>query len=229
MNFSTPIAELIYFSSPRYSDDVFDRLWHGTLEGFILPSVPISTLSNIDTQGSNDSYKLPAQVLRTAIQPASGYSVLSYEMANRDNGEYFKCYICFHFAEVEEVKEGELREFVIDVNERDYISEPITLEYLKPKSVCPNRTFQGQFSFTINATAKSTLLPILNAFDIYELLSFPSLPTHPADGALSLLSFSLIIIITSRKPVRCIGKLLKIKSKLILIPFTFFVKYVFFF
>ena len=29
--------------------------------------------------------------------------------------------------------------------------------------------------------------------------------------------------------MRCIGKLLKIKSKLILIPFTFFVEYVFFF
>ena len=35
--------------------------------------------------------------------------------------------------------------------------------------------------------------------------------------------------ITSRKPVRCTGKLLKIKSKLILILFTFFVEYVFFF
>ena len=29
--------------------------------------------------------------------------------------------------------------------------------------------------------------------------------------------------------MRCIGKLLKIKYKLILIPFTFFVEYVFFF
>ena len=36
-------------------------------------------------------------------------------------------------------------------------------------------------------------------------------------------------IITSRKPVWCTGKLLKIKSKLIWIPFTFFVEYVFFF
>jgi hypothetical protein len=33
----------------------------------------------------------------------------------------------------------------------------------------------------------------------------------------------------SHKPVRCIGKLLKIKSKLILIHFTSFVEYVFFF
>ena len=33
----------------------------------------------------------------------------------------------------------------------------------------------------------------------------------------------------SRKPVRCAGKLLKIKSTLILIPFTFFVEYDFIF
>ena len=32
---------------------------------------------------------------------------------------------------------------------------------------------------------------------------------------------------TSRKPVRCTRKLLKIKSKLILIPFTFFVEYIY--
>ena len=38
-----------------------------------------------------------------------------------------------------------------------------------------------------------------------------------------------IYIYTSRKPVRYTGKLLKIKSKLILILFTSFVKYVFFF
>ena len=39
---------------------------------------------------------------------------------------------------------------------------------------------------------------------------------------------SNIHILTSRKPVRCTGKLLKIKSKLILISFTFFVEFFFF-
>ena len=36
-----------------------------------------------------------------------------------------------------------------------------------------------------------------------------------------------LLIYTSRKPVQCTGKLLKIKSKLILIPFTFFVEFFF--
>ena len=43
------------------------------------------------------------------------------------------------------------------------------------------------------------------------------------------MTMSSTLIYTSRKPVRCTEKLLKIKSKLILIPFTYFVEYVFFF
>ena len=39
---------------------------------------------------------------------------------------------------------------------------------------------------------------------------------------------SILHYSTSRKLVRCTGKLLKIRSKLILIPFNSFVEYVFF-
>ena len=38
----------------------------------------------------------------------------------------------------------------------------------------------------------------------------------------------LSINYTSCKPMQCTGKLLKIKSKLILIPFTFFIEYIVF-
>ena len=53
-----------------------------------------------------------------------------------------------------------------------------------------------------------------------------TLPYMPHDRKMTMSSG---LIYTSHKPVRCTGKLLKIKSKLILIPFTFFVEYVFFF
>ena len=42
------------------------------------------------------------------------------------------------------------------------------------------------------------------------------------------MTMSSTLIYTSRKPVRCTEKLLKIKSKLILIPFTSFVDFFFF-
>ena len=40
---------------------------------------------------------------------------------------------------------------------------------------------------------------------------------------------TIVLLETSRKPMRCTGKLLKIKSKLILIPFTSIVEFFFFF
>jgi hypothetical protein len=172
----------IYFSSPRYPDDVFDRLWVPRSDGFISKLVSIDTYSDIDTNDSTNIYKLPAQVLSTAIKPASGYT-LRYDLGNYDQDSSYEYYVCFHFAEIEELKEGEIREFFIDVNEGNYISENITLEYLKPFSRCPNQTFEGHFSFTINATAKSNLPPLLNALEIYHVFSLPDLPTDPGDGA----------------------------------------------
>jgi hypothetical protein len=38
-----------------------------------------------------------------------------------------------------------------------------------------------------------------------------------------------LLVYNSRKPMQCTGKLLKIKSKLILIPFTSFVEYIYIF
>ena len=52
---------------------------------------------------------------------------------------------------------------------------------------------------------------------------------HKIVKKLTKSQISLVLYITNRKPVRCTGKLLKIKFKLILIPFTSFVEHVIFF
>ena len=52
--------------------------------------------------------------------------------------------------------------------------------------------------------------------------------TYFSDTNKFLLAFEYYLF-TSRKPIRCIGKLLKIKSKLILILFTSFVEYIYIF
>ncbi|KAK7826644.1 putative lrr receptor-like serine/threonine-protein kinase [Quercus suber] len=145
----------------RYEDDVYDRLWLS--RSTLLNWVPINTSSVINTQDSNDSYQLPAQVLRTAVQPPSGHNALTYVSSygtnNPCNGD--KYYVCFHFAEIAKPTQGKKREFIIDVEGGNYTSEPITLEYLKPLSICPQngQPFEGHFSFSINATMESGLPP----------------------------------------------------------------------
>ena len=155
------------FSYPRYKSDVYDRMWYSnrTLSNWI----PTNNSLAIDMQGSNDSYKLPLEVLRNAVQPPSGYHALRFEDDTSD--DVFRHYICFHFAEIEKLPQGKKREFIIDVNGGNYISEPIMLDHLKPLSICLNQIFKGHFSFSINATARSDLPPILNAFELYYVTS----------------------------------------------------------
>jgi hypothetical protein len=174
----------ISFSFLRYKDDVYDRLW--STRNTLFNWVPINTSSVIDTEGSNDSYKPPAQVLRTAVQPPSGQYALIYDIGSRpNNGPSDTYYVCFHFAEIAKLTEGKKREFVIVVNGGNYTSEPITLDYLKPLSICPqdeHGPFQGSFSFSINATTGSSLPPILNAIEYYTVIALPYKPTYAGDG-----------------------------------------------
>ncbi|XP_050285793.1 LRR receptor-like serine/threonine-protein kinase IOS1 isoform X2 [Quercus robur] len=162
----------------RYREDVYDRLWYiyGTLN---YNSVRINTSSVIDVHDSNDGYKLPAQVLRTAVQASGAYNnTLSF---SKFGNSYTRWYVCFHFAEIAELTQGKKREFIISVNRGDYTSKLITLEYLTPLSICPNRTFESPFHFSIDATMESDLPPILNAFELYTVAPLPYKPTDHAD------------------------------------------------
>ncbi|KAL4625936.1 hypothetical protein ACB092_05G059900 [Castanea dentata] len=166
----------------RYKNDVYDRLWNAY--GALSNSVPINTSSVIDIQNNNDSYKLPSEVLRTAVQPSSGYHSLSYsDPPGYNSGNW--C-VCFHFAEIVKLTQGKKRVFIISVNggTYTYTSEPITLDHLKPLSICLNRIFKAHFSFVINATTGSDLPPILNAFEYYYVFPLSSLlkPNNSRDG-----------------------------------------------
>ncbi|XP_011012941.1 PREDICTED: probable LRR receptor-like serine/threonine-protein kinase At1g05700 [Populus euphratica] len=144
----------------RYKDDVFDRIWW--LYN-LTDSVSIGTETNIDIQGStNDPYRLPVEVLRT----------------KENFTPEFRVY--FHFAEIfEQTAPGKLREFTITLNGLNY--GPFTLEYLKPLTIRSNITQEGQVRFSIDATLRSDLPPILNAFEIFVLWPLPDSPTNQTD------------------------------------------------
>ncbi|KAJ6952640.1 hypothetical protein D5086_033697 [Populus alba] len=163
----------------RYKDDVYDRIWR--LDVNLNDSVSnISTEANIDIQGSDNPCRLPVEVLRTAVQPRNGLNSLSYiyTLGYTENAtpEFL---VFFHFAEIEQIAPGKLREFTITLNGLKY--GPFTLEYLKPLTIGPY-TLQDQVRFSIESTSRSDLPPILNAFEIFELGALPDhSPTNQTD------------------------------------------------
>ncbi|KAH8480171.1 hypothetical protein H0E87_030420 [Populus deltoides] len=166
-------------SSTRYKDDVYDRIWRFDVN--LNDSVSISTETNIDIQGSDDPCRLPVEVLRTAVQPRNGLNSLSYNYTRyTENSEFL---VFFHFAEIEQIAPGEIREFTITLNGLNY--GLFTLEYLKPLTIGPY-TLQDQVRFSIDATLRSDLPPILNAFEIFKLGPPLDSPTNQTDGMFSI-------------------------------------------
>ncbi|KAK8608410.1 hypothetical protein V6N13_023834 [Hibiscus sabdariffa] len=177
-----PSLELIYWwiydvnsglaqqSSARYKDDIYDRIWYP----YRLPnSVSVSTSSDID--GSN-LYKVPAEVLRTAVRPSNGSSMTGSLSVASD----YEYNVYFHFAELE-VFEDKLREISITVN-GGITQGPFTLEYLKPLSISFQKLLVvGNFTFTIASTNESGLPPILNALEIYQLKQIEHSATNQSD------------------------------------------------
>ncbi|KAJ6855686.1 hypothetical protein NC651_040354 [Populus alba x Populus x berolinensis] len=166
-------------STIRYNDDVYDRIWW--LEN-LKDAVSISTETNIDIQGSDNPCRLPVEVLRTAVQPRNGLNSLSYNHTLgyiENSTAEFRVY--FHFAEIEQIAPGKLREFTITLNGLKY--GPFTPEYLKPLTKGPYKlqVQEDQVGFSIDATLRSDLPPILNALEIFELWSLPDSPTNQTD------------------------------------------------
>ncbi|GMI77965.1 hypothetical protein like AT4G29990 [Hibiscus trionum] len=157
----------------RYKDDIYDRIWYP----YRLPnSVPVSTTSDIDTRDGGNLYKLPVEVLRTAVQPPNGSNSMTGSFAYLSDYEYN---VYFHFAELEDF-EDKLREISITVN--GILQGPFTLEYLKPLSKSfLNLRIEGEITFTIASTKESGLPPILNAFEIYQLTQFELSATNQSD------------------------------------------------
>ena len=181
----------------RYKDDVYDRIWRGyTPDGWVI----VNNTESLQIQSTDDPYKVPSEVLRTAVQPLDNVNLLNYSEQFQGLLTYFNVYL--HFVEVQRIPEGRKREFTITVNGNQ--SEPITPQYLKPLTLDYQirQSVNGFVSFVIKfeSTQQSDLPPILNGFEI--LFGGPTnAPTSATDGMLHVIqlhqSYSNHVILTS--------------------------------
>ncbi|GKV27209.1 hypothetical protein SLEP1_g36405 [Rubroshorea leprosula] len=165
------------FSTARYKDDVYDRFWtHFNFSG----AHSIKRMTNTDIIGNNNNYGIPTEILRTATQPSNRWDSLSYSFSISSGFSRRDLYVYFHFAEIVNTTKDQQREISITLN--GVTLAPITLEYLKPLSIGPqNFSIKGFVNFSIGATTKSNLPPLLNAFEIYMDVDFPTAPTYLED------------------------------------------------
>ncbi|XP_029129074.1 probable leucine-rich repeat receptor-like protein kinase At2g28990 isoform X2 [Cajanus cajan] len=166
----------------RYKDDVYDRTWRHNLDG--MKDWYSLDMKSVNFDNGSSDYKLPSQVLRTAVQTRNVSKPLQFDFDNvffEPLDKPFEYFIYFHFAEIEQLPRGQKRVIDITLEFEPILSHPLVLEYLKPVTVSPQKTTRGFVSFNITATSESDAPPILNAFEIYKLITQLDSPTHTAD------------------------------------------------
>ncbi|KAK3220049.1 hypothetical protein Dsin_014019 [Dipteronia sinensis] len=123
------------FLTVRYPVDVYDRIWYSLDPTSFSDWIPISTKSTINSNSLGDAYQVPDRVLKTAARAPNASIPLNFFLNLANSSSDSPCYIYFHFAEIEKLKDGQKRKLRIDLNSTNsglIVTEPITLEYLMP-------------------------------------------------------------------------------------------------
>ncbi|KAL6335179.1 hypothetical protein AAG906_029407 [Vitis piasezkii] len=155
------------FGSPkgfiRFDDDAFDRFWfpYNSSKWAVL-----STSLTIDANSRN-RYQPPSIVMRTAATPLNAGEHLEFSWEPSDPTTQF--YVYMHFAEVEELKANQSREFNIFLNGTLWYG-PVTPRYLHTTTI-PDLVpeSQAKFQFSISQMSNSTHPPIINALEAYRV------------------------------------------------------------
>uniref|UniRef100_A0A0E0II62 Protein kinase domain-containing protein n=1 Tax=Oryza nivara TaxID=4536 RepID=A0A0E0II62_ORYNI len=156
----------------RYPDDPYDRYW------WPMNADPAwANLSTTSTIKTGSTFAVPSSVLQTAVTPSGNSTVLNVISWQDTTAKEYVVYL--HFADFQSSK---LREFDAypDANQVVYNYTP---HYLLSSSVYTPlfRAIAGEYNITLAATANSALPPMLNAFEIYFLITYDGTTTFSKD------------------------------------------------
>ncbi|KAF7814195.1 putative LRR receptor-like serine/threonine-protein kinase [Senna tora] len=161
----------------RYKDDTYGRLWFNR---FIGNSKTINTSSAIDANGIQNTYKLPSQVLKTAIQSLSLNSSLEIYF-DKNTDKSYEYYVYLYFFEFEEQARTQKRIMDITFNDVTILTQLFTPQYMKVVTIVRNITKVDQLRILIKSTPESDLPAMINAFEVYRVLHQPNSPTYQED------------------------------------------------
>ncbi|KAL1208521.1 putative LRR receptor-like serine/threonine-protein kinase [Cardamine amara subsp. amara] len=159
----------------RFPDDIYDRQWNAYFRN---AWTPISTTRDV---GNSIGYDLPKIALTSAAMPTNASAPLTIEWSS-DNPED-QYYLYEHFAEIQDLQANDTREFNILLNGDRLYGPLIPSKATTILSVSPLTCNGGKCSLELIRTSRSTLPPILNAFEVYKVIQFPQSVTNENEVA----------------------------------------------
>uniref|UniRef100_A0ACD5TEU9 Uncharacterized protein n=1 Tax=Avena sativa TaxID=4498 RepID=A0ACD5TEU9_AVESA len=164
----------------RYPDDPHDRIWFPWVSVLWSDISTTTRVWNIE----NDLFDAPTAVMHTAIRPQNASQNIEFfwEEQPQLNEPSSGFITIMHFSELQVLSSNALREFYINVNGELSYPGGFTPNYLITGYVY-NRfaSWNGHYNMSINATANSTLPPIINALEMYSVIPTTNLGTDSND------------------------------------------------
>ncbi|PVH62110.1 hypothetical protein PAHAL_3G207200 [Panicum hallii] len=178
MNFGpTEITDIV-----RYPDDPHDRFWYPFVDATNWSSISTAKrVQNLD----KDLFEAPSKVMQTAITPRNASSNIEFFWdAEPHPKDPTPGYIgILHFSEVELLPSNAARQFYINLNGKPWYPKPFTPEYLYTDATYNSNPYRGiaRYNISINATANSTLPPIINAVEVFSVIPTTNVATDSQD------------------------------------------------
>ncbi|CAM0954479.1 unnamed protein product [Alopecurus aequalis] len=166
----------------RYPDDPHDRIWFPVSKPTEWSEITTTNkVQNID----NDFFEAPSAVMQTAITPINATSPIEFSWdAEPSANDPAPGYICIlHLSELQLLPPGAARQFVVTMNGLFWYGRGFSPQYLYSDTLYntgPNYGFH-EYNVSINATANSTLPPILNGLEIFSVVPTTGVPTAAQD------------------------------------------------
>lgn len=165
----------------RYPDDQYDRLW----TPMIIDAIDWLVLSTTEKVRNiyDDLFEVPSKVMQTAITPRDATSSINFYWNSK--GSSLGYIPVFHFSEVLQAGAGVVRQFNININGKRFTSHDYyTPRHLESGYVYGTRPYTNQIRYNVSIvkTDTSTLPPIINADEIFIVISTTNVGTDSEDG-----------------------------------------------
>lgn len=165
--------------SIRYPYDHYDRMWTPDNR---LPSksslLSLNTSSNISSS-QDDGFQVPIRVMRSFVAPSDDSNInIPWYMTPDPT---IQQHIVLHLAEIQLLRSNESRIFDIFLNEKLWYGA-FSPRYLQTDHIFTTEPINERSNMIrISKAANSTLPPILNAIEVYQVKSFSELATDNGD------------------------------------------------
>ncbi|CAN6350414.1 unnamed protein product [Urochloa humidicola] len=166
----------------RYPDDPHDRFW--------LPWVDATSWSSMSTTQrvqnlDNDLFEAPSKVMQTAITPRNVSQNIEFswdpEPQPRDPTPGYIGIM--HFSELQLLPGKAVRQFYVNLDGKPWYPKAFTPDYLSSDATYNSNPYRGlaRYNVSINATANSTLPPIINAIEVFSVIPTTNVATDSQD------------------------------------------------